>query len=113
MLNELKFVQGSVAKKDFLPALTHFAIADGKVRGYNGSIALCSPIPFDIVCNPKAEPLVRAIANCSDTVALALTRPEEIAGHDCVKENGGEVVVLGYKEGCSTSDIIETILNQE
>lgn len=40
-------------------------------------------------------------------------RPEEIAGHDCVKENGGEVVVLGYKEGCSTSDIIETILNQE
>lgn len=73
MLSELKFVQGAVAKKDFLPALTHFVIENGTVRGFNGTIALCSPIPFDIACKPKAEPLVRAIANCSDTVALALT----------------------------------------
>lgn len=73
MLAELKFVQGAVAKKDFLPALTHFVIEGGTVRGYNGTIALCSPIPFDIACKPKAEPLVRAIANCSDTVTLSLT----------------------------------------
>jgi len=73
MLAELRFVMGSVAKKDFLPALTHFLIENGTVRGYNGTIALCSPIPFDIACKPKAEPLVRAIANCNDTVALAMT----------------------------------------
>lgn len=73
MLTELRFVQGAVAKKDFLPALTHFVIENGKVRGYNGKIALCSPIPFDIACKPKAAPLVRAIANCSDTVALSMT----------------------------------------
>jgi DNA polymerase III sliding clamp (beta) subunit (PCNA family) len=73
MLSELKFVQGAVAKKDFLPALTHFAIEGGRVRGYNGTIALCSPIPFDIACKPKAEPLVRAIANCDETVSLSLT----------------------------------------
>lgn len=73
MLTELKFVQGSVAKKDFVPALTHFLIDNGTVRGFNGMIALCSPIPFDISCKPKAEPLVKAIGNCSDTVALALT----------------------------------------
>lgn len=73
MLTELKFVQGAVAKKDFLPALTHFAIEGGTVRGYNGTIALCSPIPFDIVCKPKAEPLVRAIANCDETVQLSMT----------------------------------------
>jgi DNA polymerase III sliding clamp (beta) subunit (PCNA family) len=73
MLTELRFVQGAVAKKDFLPALTHFVIENGKVRGYNGKIALCSPIPFDIACKPKAGPLVRAIANCSDTVALSMT----------------------------------------
>jgi DNA polymerase III sliding clamp (beta) subunit (PCNA family) len=73
MLKELKFVQGAVAKKDFLPALTHFCVENGTVRGYNGTIALCSPIPFDITCKPKAEPLVRAIGSCTDTVSLSLT----------------------------------------
>lgn len=73
MLDALKFVQGSVAKKDFLPALSHFVIEDGTVRGYNGTIALCSPIPFDIACKPKAESLVKAIAGCETTVTLALT----------------------------------------
>lgn len=73
MLKELRFVQGAVARKDFVPALTHFAIADGIVRGYNGMLALCSPLPFDIKCNPKAGPLINAIGNCGETVALALT----------------------------------------
>jgi DNA polymerase III sliding clamp (beta) subunit (PCNA family) len=73
MLTELKFVQGAVARKEFIPALTHFSISDGKVRGYNGMLALCSPIPFDITCNPKAVPLIKAIANCEQTVTLALT----------------------------------------
>jgi bifunctional ADP-heptose synthase (sugar kinase/adenylyltransferase) len=30
-----------------------------------------------------------------------------------VTRNGGEVVVLGYEDGCSTSDIIETIKKQD
>lgn len=74
MLTELKFVQGAVAKKDFVPALTHFAIAGGSVRGYNGTLALCSPIPFDVSCNPRAEPLIKAISNCDDTVQLSMTK---------------------------------------
>ena len=73
MLTELRFVQGSVAKKDFLPALTHFVIENGTVRGFNGTIALSSPISCDLHCKPKAEPLVRAIGNCADTIALSLT----------------------------------------
>lgn len=73
MLAELKFVQGSVAKKDYLPALTHFCIEKGTVRGYNGVLALSSPIPFDIACKPKAIPLINAIKNCVDTVSLAMT----------------------------------------
>lgn len=84
MLAELKFVQGSVAKKDFLPSLTHFCIENGTVRGYNGTIALCSPIPFDIACKPKAESLVRAIANCKETVQLSMTP----AGRLSVKSAG-------------------------
>lgn len=34
---------------------------------------------------------------------------EDIAGGDCVRGAGGEVVVLGYVEGCSTSRIIDLI----
>ena len=73
MLEHLKFVQGSVAKKDFIPALTHFSIEGGTVRGYNGTIALCTPLPFNLTCKPKAEPLIRAITNCTETVQLTLT----------------------------------------
>lgn len=79
MLEQLKFVQGSVAKKDFLPALTHFAIENGTVRGYNGKLALCCPIPFDIACKPKAEPLLAAIRKCKDTVQLSVTAAGRLA----------------------------------
>jgi len=36
-------------------------------------------------------------------------RPEQIAGYDCVTAAGGEVRVLDFAEGCSTSAIIEAI----
>lgn len=73
MLKELKFVQGSIAKKDFLPALTHFKIQDGRVRGFNGIIALSSPIQLDIDCLPKAEQMIRAIQQCDETVQIVMT----------------------------------------
>lgn len=72
LLESLKFVQGAVSKKDFLPELTHFIISDGTVRGFNGTIALSSPISLDITCNPQAEPLVKAIQACSDNIVLSL-----------------------------------------
>ncbi len=73
MLKSLKFCSGSVAAKDFIPALKHFVIEHGKCRGFNGVIALCSPIPFDIACRPEATSLIKAVAMCSETVQLALT----------------------------------------
>jgi len=73
MLKELKFVQGAVAKKDFVPAMTHFRIEKGTVRSFNGNLAICSPIALDLECTPKADPLVRAIANCEEEVVLSLT----------------------------------------
>jgi D-beta-D-heptose 7-phosphate kinase/D-beta-D-heptose 1-phosphate adenosyltransferase len=36
-------------------------------------------------------------------------RPEQIAGHDCVTRAGGEVVVLDFKEGYSTTELINSI----
>jgi hypothetical protein len=61
MLKELRFVLGSVSRKDLVPGMTHFVIENGVVRGYNGVIALSSPIPFDIDCKPKAVDLVKAV----------------------------------------------------
>lgn len=73
MLAELKFVMGAVSKKDLLPALTHFRIEGGTVRSFNGTLAICCPIPLDIDCVPKAETLVRAIQHCDETVVLSMT----------------------------------------
>lgn len=65
MLDVLKFVQGAVAKKDIVPGLQHFSIDKGVIRAYNGTIALSSPIAFDIDCKPNAGQFVKAISNCS------------------------------------------------
>lgn len=73
MLTALKFCQGSIAKKDFLPALTHFRIEKGTVRGFNGMIALSSPINCDIDCTPEAIPLIKAIQNCKEAITLYMT----------------------------------------
>ncbi|MDQ7016311.1 MAG: bifunctional D-glycero-beta-D-manno-heptose-7-phosphate kinase/D-glycero-beta-D-manno-heptose 1-phosphate adenylyltransferase HldE [Gammaproteobacteria bacterium] len=36
-------------------------------------------------------------------------RPEQIAGYDCVMQSGGDVRVLAFKNGCSTSSLVEKI----
>ena len=40
-------------------------------------------------------------------------QPEDIAGYDCVKRRGGDVIVLGFEDGCSTSRIIDAIRQQD
>jgi DNA polymerase III sliding clamp (beta) subunit (PCNA family) len=73
MLKVLKFCQGAISKKDFVPYLCHFAIKNGQVTAYNGVICLSSPIPINIDCKPRADLLIKAIGNCSETIALSLT----------------------------------------
>lgn len=73
MLSQLKFVQGAVAKKDLVPALTHFHIRDGRIVGHNGQIAISGPIDLDLSATPEALPFVRAIQSCEEEVALSLT----------------------------------------
>lgn len=73
MIDALKFVRGAIAKKDIVPALTHFQILNGRIKGYNGNIAICSPIDFGIDCKPRAVELIKAIETCKDTVHLSLT----------------------------------------
>ena len=40
-------------------------------------------------------------------------QPEQIAGYDEVKANGGDVRVLNFENGCSTSAIIQTIRQRD
>lgn len=79
MIDALKFVQGAVAKKDYQPALTHFCISGGRIIGYNGTIALSSPIDIDIEAIPKAVPFIRAIENCAETIAVHMTKSGRIS----------------------------------
>lgn len=74
MLDSLKFVQGAVAKKDFVPALNHFRIQDRTVKGYNGVIALCGPIDLDLAITPKATPFIKAIQACTETISMHMTK---------------------------------------
>ncbi len=73
MLKELKFVQGAVGKKEFIPAVTHFCFENGTVRSYNGTMALCTPIDCALECKPLAVPMVAAISKCTETIALSIT----------------------------------------
>ena len=40
-------------------------------------------------------------------------RPEQIAGHQCVLENGGEVRVLTFRDGRSTSGILDRLSSRD
>lgn len=79
LLEALRFVQGAVAKKDHAPALTHLAIEQGRVKSYNGRIALSCPIPCDFDVRPKANLFIKAIATCRAEVALHMTTAGRLA----------------------------------
>ncbi|MEN8205300.1 MAG: bifunctional D-glycero-beta-D-manno-heptose-7-phosphate kinase/D-glycero-beta-D-manno-heptose 1-phosphate adenylyltransferase HldE [Pseudomonadota bacterium] len=59
--------------------------------------------PEQLICDIKPDLLVKG----------GDYRPEDIAGYECVKQAGGDVVVLDYEDGCSTSELIEIIKQQD
>lgn len=73
MIDALRFVQGAVATKDFVPELTHFRIVSGHIMGFNGRLSLCSPIDLDITAAPKASTFAKALASCGDKVSINMT----------------------------------------
>ena len=79
MLEDLKFVQGAVSKRDFIPAMSHFMIRDKTIRSFNGVFTICSPIDCDIDCNPNAENFIRAITKCKNATQLHLTPAKRLS----------------------------------
>lgn len=119
MLDELKFVQGAVAKKDLLPALTHFKIENGTIRSFNGTLALCTPIDLDINCTPKAIPFVKAIGGCKETVTLTLTPKGKLsvksgvfrAYIECVEEETPHVLPEGEEIEINGEELLKAFKN--
>lgn len=79
MLDDLKFVIGAVAKKDFVPELTHIKIKNGWAQGFNGQISSATRIQLDLDFMPWATEMVEAVAACKDTVALSMTAAGKLA----------------------------------
>lgn len=103
MLNDLKFVQGAVAKKDYVPALTHFHIGEGRIYGFNGVLAISTPTDLAVTATPKAASFVKAVERIPDDteVVLNLTEAGRLsvkAGKfrayvECHEDSGGVVKV--------------------
>lgn len=72
MLNDLKFVAGAIAKKDFVPALTFFRIKNKRINGFNGTLAISTPTDLDVMAIPKAASFLKAIEKVPDGVQVRL-----------------------------------------
>lgn len=79
MIDSLKFVQGAVAKKDFVQELTHYHIEGGFIKAFNGMLGLCCPIDLDLDVKPNATQFNKAIQSCKETAALHLTDKGRLA----------------------------------
>ena len=105
MLDALNFVKGAVAKKDYVPELSHFQIKHGRVTGFNGQMTLSSPIDLDIQANPKAMPFVKAVNACHEQIAIHITKAGRLAIKsgkfkayiECLPDDG--IVEFGAPDG--------------
>lgn len=79
MLDDLKFVVGAVAKKDYVPELTHIKIRNGWAQGFNGQISSATRIELDLDVMPWATEMVEAVSACKDTIALSVTPAGKLA----------------------------------
>jgi D-beta-D-heptose 7-phosphate kinase/D-beta-D-heptose 1-phosphate adenosyltransferase len=64
-------------------------------------VAFTEETPERLICSVLPDTLVKG----------GDYKPKEIAGYDCVVDNGGEVVVLDYHDGLSTSNTIRAIID--
>lgn len=100
MLKELKFVSGSVGKSKNDASLAHFIIKDGRVKSFNGTIAMSCPLPTALDVQPDANQLIKAVGNCKDAVELTVTA----AGKLRVKSGAFKAFVNCYNEVIPSPD---------
>ncbi len=86
------------AKRPVNPLAQRMAVLAG-LRSVDWVVAFSEGTPERLICEVGPDFLVKG----------GDYRPEQIAGYECVRRRGGEVVVLDYLEGCSTSAVIDAI----
>lgn len=96
MLNDLKFVQGAVARKDYVPALTHFHISDGQIFGFNGILAISTPTDLAVKASPKGAQFVKAVERVPDGEEIVLNLTE--AGRLSIKAGKFRAYVECHEE---------------
>lgn len=70
MLEALKFASRGVARRDLVPSLLHYRIAEGRVTGTNGVLALSSPLTASFAAGPLAVPFLNALNACEDVISI-------------------------------------------
>lgn len=117
ILKALKFIQGGVCKKENLPYQSHVLIESGKIRSFNGNVALCSPIQIDINCQPKAHPFIKVISECKDIPQISLAKNGKLdikSGKlrvkiDCLSETMPYIVPSGTMYECDGELLLKAI----
>jgi DNA polymerase III sliding clamp (beta) subunit (PCNA family) len=73
--DDLRFVSGAVASKDYAEELCHLLIKDGRVVAYDGTLSASSTIDMELHAKPHAKTLAQAVkmVNEGETIALSMT----------------------------------------
>lgn len=74
MIDELRFIAGAVARKDYVEELLHVRIRNGWIHSFNGTVSAACKINLDLNVMPWASAFQSAIQACDETVALSVTK---------------------------------------
>ena len=83
------------------PVMQRMAVLSG-LESVDWVVPFSGDTPEALICALRPDLLVKG----------GDYRPDQIAGGKCVREAGGEVVVLDFIDGCSTTALIEAIRKQ-
>lgn len=72
MLDALKFVARGVARRDYVPGLTHFRIKDGRCTGTNGVLSLSCPVEIGFDAAPHAVRFIKTLRECEDVISMTM-----------------------------------------
>lgn len=93
LLNTITFVKGAVAKRDLVPALTHYLIRDRRIYGFNGVVSLSCPVDIDGSWAPNAQQFWRVLELCGDGAEFV---PD--GDRILIRGQSGEIKVSAYVE---------------
>lgn len=71
MLDDIRYIIGAVARKDFVPEFTHMKVEDNFAYATDGLLSMGTPIDLGMNVLPRARDFMQAIQACDDDEAIA------------------------------------------